>query len=293
MPRRPGRLRRPARRVRRPREGHVRPRAWSATTTWWCTGDSTSPTSARRRRRCRLDAGEHRPGRAGLAAHARAPRTSEPAIGLYHASPRDPVWEYVLSTWQADECLPLMRRRVGAVGPLPRGALVPRRQAAARWRARRRRPAPTPTSPRGDWLLNPGGVGQPRDGDPRAAWMLLDTRGLDCRVAAGGVPDRPGSARPSRRRDCPRPRAIVSIRPVSGAHPRSQPRSWSTLALAACGGDDKGAGHPRRAPPRSCSPSSRQIAEPARSGQRGSVRGRDRRVDPAIEQKLDSLPETA
>ena len=25
------------------------------------------------------------------------------------------------------------------------------------------------------WLLNPGGVGQPRDGDPRAAWLLLDT----------------------------------------------------------------------------------------------------------------------
>jgi diadenosine tetraphosphatase ApaH/serine/threonine PP2A family protein phosphatase len=27
----------------------------------------------------------------------------------------------------------------------------------------------------GEWLLNPGSVGQPRDGDPRAAWMMLDT----------------------------------------------------------------------------------------------------------------------
>jgi diadenosine tetraphosphatase ApaH/serine/threonine PP2A family protein phosphatase len=27
----------------------------------------------------------------------------------------------------------------------------------------------------GTWLLNPGSVGQPRDGDPRAAWLLLDT----------------------------------------------------------------------------------------------------------------------
>ena len=26
----------------------------------------------------------------------------------------------------------------------------------------------------GEWLLNPGSVGQPRDGDPRAAWLLLD-----------------------------------------------------------------------------------------------------------------------
>jgi diadenosine tetraphosphatase ApaH/serine/threonine PP2A family protein phosphatase len=27
----------------------------------------------------------------------------------------------------------------------------------------------------GRWLLNPGSVGQPRDGDPRAAYLLLDT----------------------------------------------------------------------------------------------------------------------
>jgi diadenosine tetraphosphatase ApaH/serine/threonine PP2A family protein phosphatase len=27
---------------------------------------------------------------------------------------------------------------------------------------------------KGRWLLNPGSVGQPRDGDPRAAWLLLD-----------------------------------------------------------------------------------------------------------------------
>jgi len=33
----------------------------------------------------------------------------------------------------------------------------------------------------GRWLLNPGSVGQPRDGDPRAAWLLLD---LGRRLAA-------------------------------------------------------------------------------------------------------------
>ena len=26
----------------------------------------------------------------------------------------------------------------------------------------------------GEWLVNPGSVGQPRDGDPRAAWLELD-----------------------------------------------------------------------------------------------------------------------
>ena len=29
----------------------------------------------------------------------------------------------------------------------------------------------------GEWLLNPGSVGQPRDGDPRAGWLLLDLDG--------------------------------------------------------------------------------------------------------------------
>jgi diadenosine tetraphosphatase ApaH/serine/threonine PP2A family protein phosphatase len=27
----------------------------------------------------------------------------------------------------------------------------------------------------GRWLVNPGSVGQPRDSDPRAAWLELDT----------------------------------------------------------------------------------------------------------------------
>jgi diadenosine tetraphosphatase ApaH/serine/threonine PP2A family protein phosphatase len=27
----------------------------------------------------------------------------------------------------------------------------------------------------GSWLINPGSGGQPRDGDPRAAWLELDT----------------------------------------------------------------------------------------------------------------------
>ena len=45
----------------------------------------------------------------------------------------------------------------------------------------------------GEWLINPGSVGQPRDGDPRAAWLLLDTEQLD--RATGDrvrVPDRRG-----------------------------------------------------------------------------------------------------
>ena len=102
------------------------------------------------------------------------PDDEKPAVALYHASPRDPVWEYVLSTWQAEECLPLMARRVGAVGHShvalwfrdDDGGKVTGAQAAGGSDA---------DLSEGRWLLNPGGVGQPRDGDPRAAWMLLDT----------------------------------------------------------------------------------------------------------------------
>ncbi len=48
-------------------------------------------------------------------------RELEPAgererIGLFHASPRDPVWEYVLSPEQADACLGVQPQRIGLVG---------------------------------------------------------------------------------------------------------------------------------------------------------------------------------
>ena len=97
-------------------------------------------------------------------------------IGLYHASPRDPVWEYVLSTWQADECMDLMEPRVGAVGH-SHVALWFRRKDEGEVEGAPAAGGETRDLGEGQWLLNPGGVGQPRDGDPRAAWLLLDTEG--------------------------------------------------------------------------------------------------------------------
>src|SRR5437764_801628 len=44
------------------------------------------------------------------------PSNNDREIGLFHASPRDPVWEYVLSTLQADACIDAMDARVGAIG---------------------------------------------------------------------------------------------------------------------------------------------------------------------------------
>jgi predicted phosphodiesterase len=104
------------------------------------------------------------------------PQLAGRAIGLYHASPRDPVWEYVLSTWQADECMDLMEERVAAVGH-SHVALFFHRTGEGQVDGAPAEPGLERDLSDGEWLINPGAVGQPRDGDPRAAWLLLDTEG--------------------------------------------------------------------------------------------------------------------
>ena len=94
--------------------------------------------------------------------------------GLYHGSPRDPVWEYVLSDWQADECMDLMSSRVAAIGH-SHVALWFGRTPAGEVGGDQARDDDEADLSSGEWLINPGSVGQPRDGDPRAAWLLLDT----------------------------------------------------------------------------------------------------------------------
>src|SRR5947209_5455131 len=44
------------------------------------------------------------------------PLNIDEAVGLYHASPRDPIWEYVLSPLQAELCLDAQERRVCLIG---------------------------------------------------------------------------------------------------------------------------------------------------------------------------------
>jgi diadenosine tetraphosphatase ApaH/serine/threonine PP2A family protein phosphatase len=102
------------------------------------------------------------------------PADADREIGLYHASPRDPVWEYVLTSWQADECMDLMKPRVGAVGH-SHVALWFHRTAEGQVEGAPAAAGLEHDLSDGEWLVNPGGVGQPRDGDPRAAWLLLDT----------------------------------------------------------------------------------------------------------------------
>jgi len=104
------------------------------------------------------------------------PTGAEAGVGLFHASPRDPVWEYVLSTLAADLNLDASPARVSLIGH-SHVALAFERAASRPATGAVRRAGEEADLATGEWLLNPGSVGQPRDGDPRAAWLLLDTEG--------------------------------------------------------------------------------------------------------------------
>jgi predicted phosphodiesterase len=97
-------------------------------------------------------------------------------VGLYHASPRDAVWEYVLSPLQAELCLDVQRHRVCLIGH-SHVALSFTRAPGAAATGQTRGADEELDLVSGEWLINPGSVGQPRDGDPRAAWLELDFDG--------------------------------------------------------------------------------------------------------------------
>jgi predicted phosphodiesterase len=104
------------------------------------------------------------------------PQGEEGAIGLFHASPRDPVWEYVLSTLLAELCLDRQSQRVCLVGHSHVALSFVRREGELAT-GEPRRAGTLLDIAEGEWLINPGSVGQPRDGDPRASWLLLDLDG--------------------------------------------------------------------------------------------------------------------
>jgi len=100
------------------------------------------------------------------------PQGEREGVELFHASPRDPVWEYVLSADVARAAFELTGSPLVLVGhshvPLAitlEDDMVDGGLAEGG--------TELPLGP-GRRLLNPGSVGQPRDGDPRAAWLLLD-----------------------------------------------------------------------------------------------------------------------
>ncbi len=102
-----------------------------------------------------------------------APLGQTQGVGLYHASPRDPVWEYVLSITQAGECLDVQQQRICLIGHSHVACYFTRDGGATI--GEQAHDGASLEMARGEWLVNPGSVGQPRDGDPRASYLMLDT----------------------------------------------------------------------------------------------------------------------
>jgi diadenosine tetraphosphatase ApaH/serine/threonine PP2A family protein phosphatase len=134
-----------------------------------------------------------------------SPSGQREGVELYHASIRDPVWEYVIDDRTAQHCVDLQSSPLALIGhshvPLVWGYAGGRFVGGM---------APGDTMielGEGRFLLNPGSVGQPRDGDPRAAFLILDTtantatwRRVDydigraqAAIAEAGLPQRLGS----------------------------------------------------------------------------------------------------
>ncbi len=92
---------------------------------------------------------------------------------LFHASPRDPVWEYVLTDEAAAAALRLTSAPLVLVGHSHVALAFARRdESLSGGVALDGTELDLASADR--WLLNPGAVGQPRDGDPRAAYVVLD-----------------------------------------------------------------------------------------------------------------------
>lgn len=102
------------------------------------------------------------------------PTAEREGAQLFHGSPRDAIWDYVLSDEVAVASLRLTEARVVLVGH-SHVALALWLDEAAGMLDGGQAPGGTELPLEGRRsLLNPGSVGQPRDGDPQAAWLFLD-----------------------------------------------------------------------------------------------------------------------
>ncbi len=108
-----------------------------------------------------------------------APEETAHGVALYHGSARDPIWEYVLSDEAASGTLQATGAALVLVGHSHVALQIVQSDGDLGGGVA---PAGTELETGGvRALLNPGSVGQPRDGDPRAAYLVLD---LDAQLAS-------------------------------------------------------------------------------------------------------------
>jgi diadenosine tetraphosphatase ApaH/serine/threonine PP2A family protein phosphatase len=96
----------------------------------------------------------------------------EASFTLVHGSPRDPMWEYVTTAALARAGLSAITTEHGLHGHTH--VPIAFTQVDGRMRTLAPRAGNTVALGEGRTLLNPGSVGQPRDRDPRASYLILD-----------------------------------------------------------------------------------------------------------------------
>jgi predicted phosphodiesterase len=112
-------------------------------------------------------------GAAPGATHRSAPATRPADFTLVHGSPREPIWEYLTEPLAARENLAYFDTRFCLVGHTHRPLVIRERRGQMQALV----PEPEARMELGEHraFLNPGSVGQPRDGDPRAGYLVLNT----------------------------------------------------------------------------------------------------------------------
>lgn len=94
-------------------------------------------------------------------------------VTLAHGSPRDPIWEYILNGRVAQQNFSAFETQICLIGHshipvifeenVRKSPTILMPNSGDMWRSAKR------------FILNPGSVGQPRDHDPRAAYVLWDS----------------------------------------------------------------------------------------------------------------------
>jgi len=108
------------------------------------------------------------------------PLATRPGAELFHGSPRDPVWDYMLSEDAARQSFAATSEPLVLVGHSHIALEISSDGLALHGGIAAGGHRVDLGGPRR--LLNPGSVGQPRDGDPRAGYALVDTEKQDVTI---------------------------------------------------------------------------------------------------------------
>ena len=107
-------------------------------------------------------------------------RYNEGEVTLVHGSPRHPIWEYLLRPAQAAANFEYFDSEICFVGHTHVPAVFSEHLVSRNEPLYRPPAGETIVLTNGRYIVNPGSVGQPRDGDPRAAYALYDP--ATCRI---------------------------------------------------------------------------------------------------------------